>query len=172
MKVYCVRQKSTGLFIPRLETGKRRGGSHLEPSNEREPRIFHNKAAASAFISTWVKGIYKPEDFYLDTQGNEVGGGLEIEPQPHRKKDDMEIVEFYCFENESVQLFKDALKNTVQELLDDPAGAITSDVGIIVYVQKLTKAANALGINWQELLQSEGSDFERNRLKEVLSQCS
>jgi hypothetical protein len=96
MKVYAVRQKSTGLFIPRLETGKRRGGSHLEPSNEREPRVFHNRLAARTFLSNWLKGIYRHE-VYMTMDGPEDDGNT-IVPQPHRKKEDMEIVEFTCFE--------------------------------------------------------------------------
>lgn len=96
MKVFAVRQKSTGLFIPRLETGKRRGGSHLEPSNIREPRIFHSRQAARAFLNNWLRGI-----FYNDTFAGMDGiedNGLKITKQPHCNKDDMEIVEFDCFE--------------------------------------------------------------------------
>jgi hypothetical protein len=94
MKVYAIRQKSTGLFIPRLKSGHKRGGSHLEPSNEREPRIFHNALAARAFLSNWLRGVTKvtvstyPEPDY----------GTELIPQPHRIKEDMEIVEFVCTE--------------------------------------------------------------------------
>ena len=39
-KVFAVRQKSTGLFIPRLENGKRRGGSFLEPSDKGNHAYF------------------------------------------------------------------------------------------------------------------------------------
>lgn len=95
MKVYCIRQKSTGLFIPRLKNGQRRGGSHLEPSNEREPRVFHNAIAARAFLSSWLKGIFENTALYDDD-----GPDVKCTPQPHRKKDDMEIVEFECAEIE------------------------------------------------------------------------
>ena len=92
MKAYAVRHKPSGKFIPRLETGKRRGGSHLEPSSEREPRLFFNRLAARAFLSNWLQGIFKQSNYqgydgdYIDT--------LQVIPQPHRKKDEMEIVEF------------------------------------------------------------------------------
>lgn len=102
MKVYAVRQKSTGLFIPRLETGKRRGGSYLEPSNEREPRIFHNKKAAQAFLGNWLQGIFK-RDTYMTMDGVEDDGTTTI-PQTHRKKEDMEIVEFECVDSNVFQL--------------------------------------------------------------------
>lgn len=97
MKVYVVRQKSTRLFIPRLETGKRRGGSHLEPSNKREPRIFHSALAARAFLGNWLQGKFE-NDTYIDSTTGFMEGTLKITPQPHRKKEDMEIVEFDCLE--------------------------------------------------------------------------
>lgn len=97
MKVYCVRQKSTGLFIPRLKTGQRRGGSHLEPSNEREPRVFHNEPAAKAFLGMWMQGTFE-NDTYIDSMSGEQEDTLRVTHQPHRKKDDMEIVAFDCIE--------------------------------------------------------------------------
>lgn len=112
MKVYCVRQKSTGLFIPRLATGKRRGGSHLEPSNAREPRVFHNAQAARAFLSQWLQGIHK-HDTYVDMDGVQ-DDGVSIIPQPHRKKDDMEIVEFICTEMPPISKdMEEILKNQI-----------------------------------------------------------
>lgn len=92
IKCYAVRQISTGLFIPRLPTGKRRGGSHLEPSNDREPRLFHNKIAARAFLGNWLQGIMK-EDGYQNSYG-EYEGGIKVVKQENRIKKDMEIVEF------------------------------------------------------------------------------
>lgn len=91
-KVFAVRQKSTGLFIPRLENGKRRGGSFLEPSDKREPRLFHNKIAARSFISNWCQGHFVP---YYDCYGSQ---DITIKKQPHRNKEDMEIVEFNLIE--------------------------------------------------------------------------
>lgn len=92
MKTYAVRHKATGLFIPRLATGKRRGGSHLEPSNEREPRLFHNKLSASAFLSNWCQGIMKTDE-YINSSGN-YEQTLKVIKQPHRIRSEMEIVEF------------------------------------------------------------------------------
>ena len=88
LKAYAVRQKSTGLFIPRLETGRKRGGSRLEFSNEREPRLFHNKPAAKAFLGNWLRGIFERgwtgdgDDF------------IKIIKKHDRNRDDTEIVEF------------------------------------------------------------------------------
>lgn len=94
MKTYAVRQISTGLFIPRLKPGKRRGGSHLEPSNIREPRLFHNKISARAFISNWCQGVFKLS--YPNSLDGECD--ITIIKQPHRIKEDMEIVEFELVE--------------------------------------------------------------------------
>ena len=94
MKVFCVRQKSTGLFIPRLPSGRGRGGSHLEPSDKLEPRLFHSQISALRFLSNWLKGVYET-DHFTGTDGEE-NYGLKVVSQPHRKKDDMEIVEFDC----------------------------------------------------------------------------
>jgi hypothetical protein len=92
MKVYAVRHIPSGLFIPRLKTGYRRGGSHLEPSNEREPRIFHNYRAASAFLCSWVQGVHFTScDIDSDPH-------TDVKPVPSRKKDEMEIVEFNLVE--------------------------------------------------------------------------
>lgn len=95
IEVYAVRQKSTGLFIPRLETGRQRGGSHLEPTDKREPRIFHNRLSARTFLSNWLRGIFSNEIKY---SMEEVEPYLKITEQPHRRKDDMEIVKFICYE--------------------------------------------------------------------------
>lgn len=96
MKAFAVRQKSTGLFIPRLKRGNRRGGSHLEPSNERDPRLFNSKKSAQAFLGNWLQGIMKNSTY--TTYEGEVEGRLEIIKQPHRNKSDMEIVEFNLVE--------------------------------------------------------------------------
>ena len=96
MKAYAVRHKPSGLFIPRLETGKRRGGSHLEPSNKREPRLFFNRISARAFLSNWLQGTF--ENHSYQTYEGDWDSGLRVTPQPHRRKEDMEIVEFKLVE--------------------------------------------------------------------------
>lgn len=96
MKAYAVRHKPSGMFIPRLETGKRRGGSYLEPTNDREPRLFFNRLSARAFLSNWLQGIMKSKE-YQDMSGD-WDVVTEVIPQPHRHKEDMEIVEFNLVE--------------------------------------------------------------------------
>ena len=96
MKAYAVRHKPSGLFIPRLKAGRRRGGSHLEPSNDREPRLFFNKKSARSFLGQWLLGIVVAHSY----QGYDGGHAeiIKIVPQPHRNKLDMEIVEFNLVE--------------------------------------------------------------------------
>ena len=95
MFVYAIRQKSTGLFIPRLEPSKRRGGSFLEPSDEREPRFFPSKISARNTLSNWLKGHHVTK--YMEYDGGEESY-TDTVFQPHRKKEDMEIVEFELVE--------------------------------------------------------------------------
>lgn len=96
MKAYAVRHKPSGTYIPRLETGKQRGGSYLEPSNIREPRLFFNVISARAFLSNWIMGIHERNN-YQDMTGEYIYG-IKIVRQLHRKKEDMEIVEFNLVE--------------------------------------------------------------------------
>lgn len=95
-KCYAVRQKSTGLFIPRLANGKRRGGTHLEPSNEREPRLFHNSRSAKAFLGNWLQGIMVQK---MTNSLEDVDTYIDVQKQPHRNKEDMEVVEFKLVEH-------------------------------------------------------------------------
>ena len=97
MKAYAVRHKPSGLFIPRLEIGNLKGGSRLEPSNDREPRLFFNKQSARCFLSTWLRGIFKLYDS-VDWETGQSESRITIVPQLHRKKEDMEIVEFNLVE--------------------------------------------------------------------------
>ena len=91
-KVYAVRQKSTGLFIPILERGKTRGGSWVEPTAERPLRVFPSRHSARSFLGNWLQGMFK-NTYSVDHNGNE-DYGLEVIKAPHRNKNDMEIVEF------------------------------------------------------------------------------
>ena len=96
MKTYTVRQKSTGLYIPILERGAKRGGSRVEPTNERSPRMFPSHRSAQSFLGNWLQGIHQNE-FTIDSYGNE-DWGIKVTPQLHRNKADMEIVEFELVE--------------------------------------------------------------------------
>lgn len=93
-KAYAVRQKSTGLFIPVLKRGSR-NGTALEPSNDREPRLFHNKNSANGFLSNWCQGLMHCAS---DNHPEWPETYIDVIKQPHRNKADMEIVEFDLIE--------------------------------------------------------------------------
>lgn len=95
--VYAIRQKSTGLYIPETERGRRWGGSYQEPSSDRPPRLFQNKKNAVNFLSQWLLGHHKKHIKYF---GEDVKESHEIIFQPHRKKDDMEVVRLKLVEEE------------------------------------------------------------------------
>jgi len=94
MKAFAVRHKLSKLFIPRLPKGYRRGGTYLEPTNEREPRLFHNRKAAASFLGNWLRGTAKNHS----ERSGEFGEDVSVYPiytkQANRKLEDMEIVEF------------------------------------------------------------------------------
>ena len=92
MKAFAVRQKSTGHFIPILKRGYKRGGSHSEPTPDQPPRIFPSRLSAKSFLGNWLRGIH--ENYFRIDHNGEEDCGVSVKPQPHRKKEDMEIVEF------------------------------------------------------------------------------
>jgi hypothetical protein len=99
MTHYVVRHIKTEKMLPQLAG---RGSSSWEPDHPDPelsweqaptPRLFISKQAARNFISQWVKGVatagYEYDDFIgAKYKSNEVL----YEPQPHRSRDQLEIV--------------------------------------------------------------------------------
>ena len=86
--MFAIRQISTGNYLPNPNGARGRGGSHVEPvtaSPTRPPRLFHTAHAAKVALSHWLKGILTVS-YYED---DEI---WDLEPQPHRKREDMEVV--------------------------------------------------------------------------------
>lgn len=98
MTVFAIRQKSTGMFIPGLEKGRRYGGSYQEPTNQRVPRLFYDSKTAKNFLVQWLLGHHKKTSKQSGEFGEDVMQTITIIPQPHRKREDMEIVEFELVE--------------------------------------------------------------------------
>lgn len=99
MRIWFIREISTGNYIPIAEGRNGRGGSHLEPSKNRgDARIFRTRLSAARFLGAWLKGKYVTDrgynpghpgndweqDYYEDTT---------IVPVPTRIREDMEIIE-------------------------------------------------------------------------------
>ncbi len=98
MILFAIKQKSTGLYIPGIEKGKRCGGSYQEPTAERLPRLFEHKKNAANFLAQWLLGHHKKTMEQCGEFGEDVRESIEIVHQPHRKKEDMEIVVFELME--------------------------------------------------------------------------
>jgi len=94
LATFAIRQKSTGMFIPGLEKGRRYGGSYQEPTNQRVPRLFYDSKTAKNFLVQWLLGHHKKIFEQSGEFGEDVRESITIIPQPHRKREDMEIVEF------------------------------------------------------------------------------
>lgn len=96
--LYAIRQKSTGYYLPEPNGKAGRGGSHTEPVPEEHytVRLFKTKLSAKRALTSWLQGKHVSVIGY---QSDHWGGktysyqeGVEIKPQPHRVKTDMEVV--------------------------------------------------------------------------------
>ena len=98
MKLFFVRHKPTGYYIPRPEGRNGRGGSHLEPQSDSNiARIFYSERSAKIFISAWAKGKYVCDRYISDGHpGNDWEKDYvehtHIVPVASRNKDDMEVI--------------------------------------------------------------------------------
>lgn len=90
MKLYFIRHKPSGLYIPHstLTSGNRStGGSKVAPDNPAFARPFRSRHAANAFLRQWLLGVHSYRSDYF----GEVD--FKITPDASRRKDEMEIIE-------------------------------------------------------------------------------
>lgn len=97
IKMFAIQHVPTGHYLPQPKGRGGRGGSYMEPvpaSAAFPPRLFHTYQAAKLSLTSWLKGITKVKSC----------GGWEddweelfIEPQPHRKREDMIIVPVHIY---------------------------------------------------------------------------
>lgn len=87
MKLYAIRQKSTGFYLP--HSPSHRGNTWTEPEADVVPRLYIRMATAKRVLSWWLRGSYATK---IDPQSWS-GCGVEHFPQPHRSAADMEIVQ-------------------------------------------------------------------------------
>lgn len=77
-----------------------RGSSFWEPTEQTDnPRLFKAKRSAQSALTQWLRGHHIGEkhwesDDEYGSGGYLVDAGTSIKPQPHRRKEDMEIVIF------------------------------------------------------------------------------
>lgn len=102
--LFAIKHKPTGFYLPEPLGRMGRGGSHTEPvdcsGDNENPRLFVTKLGASRALSAWLQGKFNAERTW-ESDGEGFGGGYYVDdlpsvtPQPHRKKEEMEVVEFH-----------------------------------------------------------------------------
>lgn len=86
--MFAIRRKGTDLFLALPKGG--RGCSYEEPTDDRPPRLFLTLGAAKVALTYWLKGHFRVSRFQ-NWEGEEEHT-IEVKPQDHRSRDDMEIV--------------------------------------------------------------------------------
>ena len=89
MIAYAIKVKDTVYYLP--HRNKSRGFSYDEPIVTNSPRLFWSLRSAQNALTAWCQGIFKlvnshdeyGDDYYID-----------VTTQPHRKRENMEIVKF------------------------------------------------------------------------------
>ncbi len=93
---FAIRHKPTGHFLPEHGSRKGRGGyTNDEPDATKPPRMFEHRRHAKGALDWWLKGIAGMKRSYsLYSKYDDVDEEIQtIESLPHRKAEDMEIVE-------------------------------------------------------------------------------
>lgn len=97
MPLFAIRHKPSGFYLPQPNGFAGRGGSFTEPvdcsGTTINPRLFKSKIGARNALTQWLRGKHFPQYDYDDNGCRYIIGGDPL-PQPHRKKEEMEIVEF------------------------------------------------------------------------------
>lgn len=90
LTLFAIKHIPTGHYLPTPSGWGGRGGSHVEPAPVTTaclPRLFHTEVAAKIALTYWLKGKTTVSHSYPDE-----GEDWHIEPQNHRKADEMEVV--------------------------------------------------------------------------------
>jgi hypothetical protein len=94
-KFYAIRQKSTGMFLPRI--GSNRSNSYREPTNDLPPWLALKRGTANMMLTVWLKGHARQawsagSDTWLGREDPEPRG-VDYKPVPGRVREDFEVVE-------------------------------------------------------------------------------
>lgn len=97
MKLFFIKHKPTGHFMPEPTGRMGRGGSHTEPDpNSDNARIFRTKRSAANALASWLRGkvyAHRGQSSAGPDWDSEYYEDLSIEKIESRKREDMEIVE-------------------------------------------------------------------------------
>lgn len=89
---FAIRHKPTGHYLPEHGSRKGRGGyTNDEPDPNKPPRMFASKHHAESALIWWLKGIVGVS-YHYDSYDGDYDEIKTMEPMPHRKAEDMEIV--------------------------------------------------------------------------------
>lgn len=93
VSLFFIRNVHTKLYLPKPGGHYGRGGTFDEPTDDgSNARLFVSERAAKLALTAWLKGKFKHASGY-DSYSGEGWEDTEIIPQPHRKREDMEIIE-------------------------------------------------------------------------------
>jgi len=100
IKVYAIRQISTGWFMPATapQRHRQRGYTRDEPTERCVPRLFLQRKYAKLALRAWLKGAWIETHAPGDYHGQLEPTGMEIVPVEGRKSEDMEIVQLIIVE--------------------------------------------------------------------------
>lgn len=98
MYMWALRSKTTGLFIGAGGNSSGRGGSWSE-ADSRTPRLWPTRNGPQGFLNQWLKGTASRTSFTDFESGHREEGGLHHKHQPHRRREDMEVVKFILTEH-------------------------------------------------------------------------
>ena len=96
MRLYAIRQKSTGFFLPQLP---HRGNTNSEPiqcdgTQKKRIRFFHSERSAKMALAAWLNGVWHMQSSGPSSMWDDNEPSLVISKQEHRKSEDMEIVPY------------------------------------------------------------------------------
>jgi hypothetical protein len=91
-KVWFVRHRPTGRYLPLPRGRGGRGGSYVEPADPsvEPPRPFWSKRAAQSALGLWLLGKFYERSYQTYNGDYDVDAG--VTPVPSRRREEMDIV--------------------------------------------------------------------------------
>ena len=88
MNYWAIQHIPTGNFLPEISYRAGYTWTEPEPANVKQPRLFKSQKNANLALKAWLAGKYVNS---WDYEGE--WDGIDILPKPHRRPEDMRIVE-------------------------------------------------------------------------------
>lgn len=92
LQTYCIRQKSTGYFMPMVWGSGQPRYSRTKPQPNVYPRLFRDRKSAQQALNQWLKGEWSLEVDYDYDYGTVSDVYLSVKPVKDRDPSDFEIV--------------------------------------------------------------------------------